>query len=273
MSAEQREKLKRLADEMLLQARQSSVNSSEACRIRLHAAIDAHTAEPPINAAAQEPARVLSKTARVEQAAPPVAAAPNEPVAPLPSAELDLLKSFVLQAKQASEREDEPTFFPCEIEEAFTAIAILERAERASPQAVPAAPIKEDLAVLVRKLAYSLRKASPEHTLPNQAIEYLRRHDLQGSPLRISPAGPCALCHTNETGYVCTGRCEEHAAPQAVDAPVAPFAWYSARIDDCITDAKKRSRAKVQPWDAEHFDQPLYALKAPAKESEGSADV
>jgi hypothetical protein len=49
----------------------------------------AHTAEPPINAAAQEPRPGESGDARhqvANQALPPVAAAPNEPVAPLPSA-------------------------------------------------------------------------------------------------------------------------------------------------------------------------------------------
>ena len=38
-----------------------------------------------------------------------------------------------------------------------------------------------------------------------------------------------------------------------------PVAWYSAKVDDVITAAKKEGRAKVQPWDAEHYDQPLFA--------------
>ena len=41
-----------------------------------------------------------------------------------------------------------------------------------------------DLSMLVRQLASSLRKAAPEHSLPDRAIDYLRRHNLQGSPLR-----------------------------------------------------------------------------------------
>ncbi len=47
--------------------------------------------------------------------------------------------------------------------------------------------------------------------------------------------------------------------PPAVPASPKAAAWYSAKVDDCITDAKKRSRAKVQPCDAEHYSQPLYA--------------
>src|SRR5690606_36968934 len=41
--------------------------------------------------------------------------------------------------------------------------------------------------------------------------------------------------------------------------PAEPVAWYSAKVDDCITNAKKIGRSKVQPWDAEHYDAPLYA--------------
>jgi hypothetical protein len=203
MNAEQREELKRLADEYAKECVrvERGWQADTKHKAALHAAIDAalpgaqcsacgnplpaggcdpsksrcaaHTAEPPIpvcpdcgdpfgryhthmhrfNAAAQEvpttrgPNEAVAQSGTQTRAAPapggtvtspPVAAAPNEPVAPPLSADLDLLKSFVLQATQASECEDEPTFFPCEIEEAFTAIARLERAERASPQAVPA---------------------------------------------------------------------------------------------------------------------------------------
>ncbi len=45
----------------------------------------------------------------------------------------------------------------------------------------------EDLAAIVRQLAYSLRKAKPDHTGPARAMEYLKRHGLQGNILRAQP--------------------------------------------------------------------------------------
>jgi len=53
----------------------------------------------------------------------------------------------------------------------------------------PAASV-DDLAMLVRKLAHSLRKAAPGHALPDQAVDYLRRHHLDGSPLRDATPSP-----------------------------------------------------------------------------------
>ena len=48
--------------------------------------------------------------------------------------------------------------------------------------------------------------------------------------------------------------------------PIEPVAWYSAKADDCITATKKASRMKVQQWDAEHYDTPLYAAQPPQDE-------
>jgi hypothetical protein len=42
----------------------------------------------------------------------------------------------------------------------------------------------DDLAALVRQLAYSLGKAAPNHGLPARAVDYLKRKNLQGSILR-----------------------------------------------------------------------------------------
>lgn len=42
----------------------------------------------------------------------------------------------------------------------------------------------DDLAALVKQLVHALRKAAPAHGLPSQAMDYLHRHSLQGSPLR-----------------------------------------------------------------------------------------
>jgi len=41
-----------------------------------------------------------------------------------------------------------------------------------------------DLSMMVRKLASSLRKAAPNNDLPDRAIDYLKRKNLQGSILR-----------------------------------------------------------------------------------------
>lgn len=44
--------------------------------------------------------------------------------------------------------------------------------------------VTDDLAALVRQLVRSLRKAAPQHALPDKALDYLKRKGLQGSPLR-----------------------------------------------------------------------------------------
>lgn len=41
-----------------------------------------------------------------------------------------------------------------------------------------------DLATLTLRLVAKLQKAAPSSDLPERAIDYLRRHDLLGSPLR-----------------------------------------------------------------------------------------
>jgi len=41
-----------------------------------------------------------------------------------------------------------------------------------------------DLSMLVRQLVQALRKASPDHALPDKAMDYLKRKGLQGSPMR-----------------------------------------------------------------------------------------
>lgn len=48
---------------------------------------------------------------------------------------------------------------------------------------------KDDLALLIRRLVQSLKKRDPENALAANAIEYLRRHGLQGNPLRASTLG------------------------------------------------------------------------------------
>lgn len=42
----------------------------------------------------------------------------------------------------------------------------------------------DDLAMLVRQLVHSLRKAKPDSDLARRAADYLKRKGLQGSPFR-----------------------------------------------------------------------------------------
>jgi len=44
--------------------------------------------------------------------------------------------------------------------------------------------VTDDLVELVKRLAYLLRKASPDNKLPEKALDYLQRKGLSGSPLR-----------------------------------------------------------------------------------------
>lgn len=57
-----------------------------------------------------------------------------------------------------------------------------------------AAAVKVDeLAALVRLLVHSIRKHSPDNETARRAMDYLKRHELQGSPLRgLSPAPDAA---------------------------------------------------------------------------------
>lgn len=58
----------------------------------------------------------------------------------------------------------------------------------AAPQAqAPSAPsgVVGDMAVLVKQLVQALRKAAPGNDLAGKSLDYLKRHGLQGSPLRV----------------------------------------------------------------------------------------
>lgn len=50
----------------------------------------------------------------------------------------------------------------------------------------PEIVLVDDLAMLVRLLVHSLRKHSPDNETARKAVDYLRRHELQGSPLRTT---------------------------------------------------------------------------------------
>ena len=54
-------------------------------------------------------------------------------------------------------------------------------------------PMVGDLAMLVARLARKLRKAAPADELPVQALDYLNRNGLKGSPLREAGADGTAV--------------------------------------------------------------------------------
>ena len=61
----------------------------------------------------------------------------------------------------------------------------------------------DDLVALVQRLARELRKAAPDHALPEKALDYLRRKGLRGSPLRTTRAASLAdggIPHTSSQG-------------------------------------------------------------------------
>ena len=63
--------------------------------------------------------------------------------------------------------------------------------------AIPTSTV-DDMAALVKQLVQALRKAAPNHALPAKALDYLRRQDLLGSPLR-SPSSTGPLPSAKET--------------------------------------------------------------------------
>lgn len=62
------------------------------------------------------------------------------------------------------------------------------RVELGLPNAVAAAAgrvVRDDLAALVRLLVRTVRKTQPDNEAARKAFDYLERHGLQGSPLRV----------------------------------------------------------------------------------------
>ena len=57
-----------------------------------------------------------------------------------------------------------------------------------------------NLAMLLGKAAYTLNRTAPGNPLATEisrkALDYLRRHDLQGSPLRADNGGPVSAPRT-----------------------------------------------------------------------------
>jgi hypothetical protein len=87
----------------------------------------------------------------------------------------------------------------------------------------------DELAALVRRLAHSLRKHSPDNNTALMAMDYLERNGLQGAPLR--------------------------AATAAVSSGIAAIA------------AERRRQIEVEGWTPEHDDEHTYGEMADAAAS------
>lgn len=48
-------------------------------------------------------------------------------------------------------------------------------------------PNVDDMAAVIRQLVHSLRKAAPDNEVATRAMAYLKKHGLEGSPLRATP--------------------------------------------------------------------------------------
>lgn len=83
---------------------------------------------------------------------------------------------------------------PAQLEQfAALLLAAATAAQPAIPEGMKLVPVEDprvvdDLAALVGRLAHSLKNAAPNSELPAQALDYLKRHRLQGSPLREAAA-------------------------------------------------------------------------------------
>lgn len=60
------------------------------------------------------------------------------------------------------------------------------------PLVVPVDRRVDSMSILIKQLVHSLRRNAPENPLADRALDYLRRHDLLGSPLRQD--GDTELC-------------------------------------------------------------------------------
>jgi hypothetical protein len=178
----------------------------------------AHTAEPPINAAAQAALAsdgnasldYLGSNAHVNAPrTPPASAAPNEPVAPLPSA--DRLRAFIREkapggCKLLSQGTD-CTCLLCDVDRL---------AERASPQAVPAElpSMPKYWQVEVHADGEKLVSIGESWLSGERALEQADEQTIIGAAKHLLAFVGYGLPPSRFN--------PDEDAPQAVDAPVAP---------------------------------------------------
>jgi len=62
-----------------------------------------------------------------------------------------------------------------------------QRCEEAAKDYEELEKVVDDLAQMVKRLARALRKSNPDTELPAKALDYLKRKELLGSPLREVP--------------------------------------------------------------------------------------
>ena len=85
--------------------------------------------------------------------------------------------------KQATERQE--TSHPQNTEDNERSKAAQEqKAMSIPPNQTPESQAMDEMAMMIRKLAQALRKAAPEHDLPQKALDYLKRKGLQGRVFR-----------------------------------------------------------------------------------------
>lgn len=98
------------------------------------------------------------------------------------------MRAFGVQQREAGIKQERQEADECCRYQAQQIIDLRQRAEKAEAQLAAISSkegaIVDDLAMLVRRLVHALHKSKPDSTLAKQAVDYLRRKGLQGSPLR-----------------------------------------------------------------------------------------
>jgi len=80
-------------------------------------------------------------------------------------------------------------------------------------------------------------------------------------------AGRCVIEPINPAAVLPTGMAL-YAHPPTKD--VEPVAWYSPKVDDCITNQRYELRKEMRPWESEHYTVPLFA-HPPASQAPATA--
>ncbi len=113
------------------------------------------------------------------------------------------------------------------------------RAAPAQPVALSDRLLVNDLAMMVRRLAYRLNKADPGNSLSDVAKDYLVRAGLQGSPLRTNPPARAAPARPSAQDWVNYAHAPRGTPPP--DAPAAmPSVEESAYRSGMSSDAKEK---------------------------------
>ncbi|VWD20230.1 hypothetical protein [Burkholderia contaminans] len=119
-------------------------------------------------------------------------------------------------------------------------------------EAAPADCTVDDLATLARRLAHSLRKASPSNTLANQAVDYLSRHGLAGNRLRVEAQPGSPHFDGAEAYEAHLDSTDAQPEPPAADERTA-FEAKFPMPPDCIWTGKGYSQTRHDAWRAQAY--------------------